>query len=370
MKIAIWGKSLKIKQKTGLEIYTSNIIKYLIKNGANNQYTILVDKNLKTGFCNNNCKVKVLKWPLRFLWTQIKVPFELSNNEYDVAFFPSFTVPLFSKVKKVVVIHDCFVFDFPSHYSWFDRMSFRFWIKISLKRAKILIVPSNYVKNKIVKYFPQSKNKIKVVYLGYEPVFRLASKSKIKIVKNKYKIKFDYFVHVVGGFVARKNTELVILAFKKFLEKYPQVRLVVIGREFGPEYNKIHNLVKDLDIESSIMFLSYISTKDVACLLSGSIASLYPSLSEGFGLPIIESMASGSPVITSNMGAMKEIAEDAAILVNPYKEQEIFAAMKKIYLNKRLHQQYKKIGVARARLFSWEKCAQETSALFEKLGAK
>jgi len=371
VKIGIWAKSLGIPQKTGLEIYTENLIQSLAKIDKKNSYVIYSDRVLRYDFLQQgNFHLKVLSWPLSKLWTQIRLPLELINHKPDLAFFPSFTMPFFIPIKSVITIHDTFVFDFPEHYPFVEKFSFAFWIKVALKKGSAIIVPSGYVKNEIIKKWPKYQNKIFVIHLGYNPEYYPRSQREIEKVRKKYKINQQYFIHVVGGYVARKNSERVLRAFAKLGPDKKGARIVFVGRNFGPEYQKIRQLTEQLDLQDCVNFLEYVPTVDLAALLSGAIASIYPSLSEGFGLPILEAMACGVPVITSNFGATAEVAGKTAILVNPNNVEEIAKAMQTIWTNGTIRKKYQTLGLERAKHFSWKKCAKETLMVLEEVSRR
>jgi len=371
VKIGIWAKSLGIPQKTGLEIYTENLIQSLAKIDKKNSYVIYSDRVLRYDFLRQkNFKLKVLSWPFSKLWTQIRLPVELMSHKPDLVFFPSFTMPFFTPAKSVITIHDTFVFDFPEHYPFIEKFSFAFWIKVALKKGAAIIAPSKCIQREIIQKWPKCQCKIFVTYLGYNPEYYPRDPREIEQIKEKYGINQQYFIHVVGGYVARKNSERVLQAFAELDSDKNGIRMVFVGRNFGPEYQKIKQLTEELGLKEFVKFLEYVPAIDLAALLSGATASVYPSLSEGFGLPILEAMACGVPVITSNFGAMAEVAGKAAILVNPNNVEEIAKAMQTIWTNGTIRKKYQTLGLERAKHFSWGKCAQETLKIFETVGAR
>jgi len=371
MKIGIWAKCLDIEQKTGLEVYTESLIRGLAKIDSKNDYLLYSDHPLETGYLPKNFKLKVLPWPFPKLWTQIRLPWELASSKPNLIFFPSFASPLLLPVKSVITIHDLFVFDFPQHYSLMERLTFSFWVnQTALKGASAIIVPSEYIKNLMTKKWPDFENKIFVTHLGYNPEYRPRPVQEIERVKRQHKLKTAYFIHVVGGYVARKNSLRVLEAFKTLNPAQKNITMVFVGRDFGPEYQKTQKAVCDLGLKKLVFFLKYLPTADLAALLCGAIASVYPSLSEGFGLPVLEAMACGVPVVTSNLGAMAEVAGQAALLVNPHNIAGIAKAMETFWKDARLRKKYQTLGLERTKHFSWQKCAQETLKIFETVGAK
>jgi len=372
MKIGFWAKCLADKhQKTGIQVYAENILKSFAKIDRENQYIVYSHKPIKYDFLNqDNIRLKVPFWPFPTLWTQIRVSIDFALEKGDLLFLPAFITPIFSHFKTVVMLHDLFFLQFPKHYNRFTRNSFAFWTKIAFKRADKIIVPSKYVWSEIKKYFPEALPRVCIIYEGYSPSYKQRSKDEIKKVKVKYQINSPYFIHVAGLFTQRKNTHNLIKAFYDFKKNNfcLKTKLLLIGeRSKEYAYPQVAKLINDLKLNKDVIFLGYLPKEDLAILLSGALAAVYPSLSEGFGLPALEAMAAGCSLITSNQGALKEIAKGAAILVDPLNKKELLTAMQKISDEPKLRERLIDKGFKRSKFLSWDKCAKDTLKLFDEV---
>jgi glycosyltransferase involved in cell wall biosynthesis len=337
MKIIFDYRVLTHKTYTGVENYTKNIL-----------------ENLK-----NKCKINITK-PiitnkyLSHLWTHFILPFKSGN----ILFCPANISPIFiPKSKKLVVtIHDVAFLRYPESFSIFFRIYYKLIIPIVIKRAEIILTVSNYSKNEIEKYYPISKGKIKVIYLGYDKDFKVFDK-----IKKKNQILF------VGSINKRKNFIGVIKAFE--LLNIKDYNLLIVGNFstnfFLDENDKI--VIEKAKKNPNIVFKSNINNRELIQIYNESKLFLLPSFYEGFGLPVLESMACGTPVICSDSSSLPEVGLNAVIYCDAYDINNIKEKIELVLSDENLQKEMIKKGLELVKLFNWEKSAQEHIKIFEEV---
>ena len=261
------------------------------------------------------------------------------------------------------------------HPSWFPRgqaFSKKLLVPKSVKKAKKIIAVSQATKKDLIKKFKAPAKKINVVYEGVTSEIDLrTAKSKKKITKEgvlrKYKIS-DNYVLFVGTLDPRKNIPQLLKAFdslfKKKTKKLAGVELVIAGTK-GFKYEEVFAAIKSLKFGYKVRYLNYVPHNDKIALIKNAQCFVFPTLYEGFGLPVLEAMSLGVPVITSRVSSIPEVASDAAVLVNPESTKEIAAALKKVLGNKKLQQKMCQAGQKQAAKFSWEKAAKQTLKVYQ-----
>jgi len=337
MIIGFDGSRAFIDNKTGTENYSYQLLKALIKIDKKNRYIIYTRETIP--------------WP--YLWTQAGLAIQTFKDPLNVLFVPAHTLPLIRKpgLKTVVTVHDLGSEYLPSMHQLKQRLYLSLMQKYQLKTATKIIAVSKATKVDLIKLGIEDK-KIKIVHEGYDK----------ELFKNdtESNSKKDYYLFV-GTVQPRKNLERIIRAFAKIAD----TKLMVVGSK-GWLADEIYRLPKKLGMEDRIKFLGYVPDKDLPALYSGAIALVFPSLFEGFGLPILEAQACGCPVITSNVSSMPEVAGRGTILVDPYSVMEIVNAMIRVQATG-FRQQLIKKGFENVKRFSWEKCARETLEMLENL---
>jgi glycosyltransferase involved in cell wall biosynthesis len=364
MKIAINANELCQPQTNGVKIYTYNILKYLAKKKFTT--TIYYQKKIekKWNIENANLKHKLIKWPFLF-WTHFRLPFELWRDRPDVFFTPIQTIPFFlPECKIIVTIHDLAFLKFPNDFTFKDRLKLLWNTKRAVKKAKKIIVPSQATKNDIIKYYKIDSEKIKVIYHGFTSCqLPVASCQQV----NKY-------ILFIGTIQPRKNIQGLIEAFEILKDsiQHPRlqrcsicgqaasnIRLIITGSK-GWLWKKVFKKASESKYKEDIIFTGPVSSKKLLELYQNAEVFVLPSFYEGFGLPILEAMANGVPVIAGNNSSMIEIVGEAGILINPYNPKEITEAIKKIIQDKNFKEKLVEKGLKQAKKFTWEKCAEKT----------
>ncbi|MBM3209524.1 glycosyltransferase family 4 protein [Candidatus Shapirobacteria bacterium] len=339
---------------TGVSHYTQNLVENLLKIDEKNEYVLFFSSlrqrltqisNLKTQNCN--LKLKTYKFPpvlLDILWNKLHVlPIEKLIGKVDVFHTSDWTEPP-SACRKVTTIHDLTPLLFPDethpkiiavHKRKLD------WVK---KEASLVIAVSENTKKDIIELLGIPAEKIRVIYEAPGEEFYPRRKEEIENTKRKYQIAGDYILAMGGG--KRKNLERTTQAFE---------------RVKGGPWQKVSPSLIVFGNSPNTKSLGYVPQEDLAPLYSGAMCFVYPSLYEGFGLPVLEAMACGCPVVTSNVSSLPEIAGEAAVLVNPLRVEEIFYGINEA-LERR--EEFVQKGLERSHKFSWEKCASETLAVY------
>jgi len=377
MKIAIDCLSAKSLYH-GMGVYLNNLLRYLIPLAQNHSF--LLFGRLRTFQCsddflntkNVDFREIRLNRSFRILWENTLLPVDLIKERVDLFWGPSNFLPPLKVCKYIVTIHDISSFIFARTYPWLRRNYYQVSIRNALHRADGIISVSSATKNDLIKYFPISEDKIRVIPNGVGEMFQsIISPKEILRVREKYHLPSEFLLSL-GVLEPKKNTERIILAYARLKEEIANLpKLVIAGsRAYGWKNSSLFQLIKRLKLEEQVLFPDKIEQKDLPAVYHSALLFLYPSLYEGFGLPVVEAMACGTPVITSNVSSLPEVAGDAAILVNPYSVSEIAQAMKEVLLNDRKREEMREKGIKNAQRFSWQKSAQELLNFFEEVMGK
>lgn len=390
MRIWIDGYEANVPQRLGSSQVAFELLRSFEKIDRKNDYTILLPAPPLSDLpkARVGWKYKILK-PKR-LWTKIPLPWALytAKQKPNLIFSPTHYIPQFApaSIKRIVTIFDLSFLYFPESFLKKDLWQLKNWTKFSAKNANHIITISKSSKHDIVSQYGTNKKNITVAYPGYDRnKFRVQSSDKIEDVrhgrrsefrvnemKKQYEIGDNYIIYV-GTIQPRKNLIRLIEAFSKVVREKEELQLVLVGKTTGEGkqgwmYEDILQTPKNLGIEERVKFLGFVPTEDLALLLKGSLAFIQPSLWEGFGIPVVEAMALGVPVIVSSVSSLPEVAGKAGLLVDPYSVDQIEQAIRTIVTDKKLRQKYSKAGIVQAKKFSWDKMAKEVLKVFKNLG--
>lgn len=360
IKIALTAEFLNHHQFTGIEKYLYNLI-HSIAAMNRVRMTLICKPHTKRHLLPENSNIYIHK-ALNFLGTNFlssifKPPRNLEN--YDIVHAPTVVAPFFfnrqnkKRFKVVMTVHDLIPLIFPEYNIWRRRIYFSYILKYRLKYVDHFITPSNAVKSDLIRFFNKKDKNISVIYEG---------------VGNKYfsidRQKKNYIL-AVSTLEPRKNFESIIKSFI-LLKKNHRIKekLLIVGKA-GWLCKNIYNIPAEFN--NDIIFTGYVSEQKLIELYQRAKLFIYPSFNEGFGLPVIEAMACGCPVMTSNLSSLPEVAGDAAFMVNPHSLHEITAGMQILLSDKKLLHRMKEKGLRQANLFKWNKCAEETITVYEKV---
>ena len=334
MKIAI--DISQIVYGTGVSNYTSNLVRHLLKIDKKNQYilfgTSLRQRKKLYEFKKSLADYKNVVFKFNFLpptlfeilsnRLRILSVEKLAGGEVDIFHSSDWTQPKVASknTKKVTTVHDMTVYLFPSSFDPKIITTQKLRLEKVKKEVDLVIADSQTTKEDAVKFLEIPEEKVRIVYLGVSEEFRPADDERISAVLQKYKIKKPYLLSVSTQ-EPRKNIQKLIDVYEKIKQEYPDFSLVLVGKQgWGEGFRSTEGVI----------WTGYIPKEDLVAVYSGSRVFVYPSLYEGFGLPILEAMACGAPVVTSNNSSMAEIAKDVAILVDPRSETQLEKAIKMV----------------------------------------
>ncbi|MEH2461014.1 glycosyltransferase family 4 protein [Nostoc sp.] len=284
----------------------------------------------------------------RLLWTQLKLPNLYRQMKSTLLFCPIPEAPLFSSCSYVVTVHDLIPLRFPQWFSITQRLYCSYYIRAVIRQSKHVICDSMATAEDLRKFLGVTEDKITAIPLAYDS-------EKFRFLDFPTQ---NYFLYL-GRHNPHKNLERLITAFAA-LPNRQDYELWLAGpsdRRYTPV---LKAQVEKLSITHQVKFLDYIPESELPKIINQAIALVFPSLWEGFGLPVLEAMACGTPVITSNLSSLPEVAGDAAILINPYNTGEITEAMQVIATDSVLRSRLSSQGITHSQQFSWEKTAKAT----------
>lgn len=369
MQIGIDGNEANIEQRVGIGEYAYQLINHLSIFQNKHKFTIYLKESPKADLPKGTSNWQYLVFGPKPLWTQIALPVKLyTSPRLDLFFSPTHYAPRFSPVPSIISIMDLSYIYYPQLFKKSDLLQLKRWTSYSIKQAAKIITISNFSKNSIVDYYKINPDNIYVTYPGYKKQIynQKYTQEEIKQVKSKFNLT-DYLIFV-GTIQPRKNIVRLIDAFSKIMGQFPSFKLVLVGRK-GWLYEEIFKQINQAKLKDRVIFLDYLEDRTIAKLYNGASSFVLPSLYEGFGLTVIEAMACGCPVITSNVSSLPEIAKDAAVYVEPKSVSSISQGILKVIRQdqKYFRESLIKKGLTRANDFSWEACALKTLKFFESI---
>ncbi len=365
MKIGVMLRHLN--ELGGVVVYTKNIIENLLDIDKKNEYVFLYNDPSLIGTYSKykNVKEVVINITNKLLWDQIGVPGAVRSEKIDLIFNPKLSIPLFAHSKKIFTLHGLEQFALPNIFRWYDHIYFRIMTPLYCRRADSIIVMTNTGKNDFIKYLNVKEDKIKVIYESYHKRFEAKKNKKyIMAVKQKYNLPEKY-IFFIGGITPLKNFSNIVKSFNIIRNKIP-VKLVVAGFKRW-KYESDIDLIRRLRLKNDVITLGFVPDNDLPYLYHLAQCLIFPSLYEGFGIPILEAQACECPVICSKTGCTPEVSGGAALLVNPYNRKEISQSIYDILNNKNLRKNLIAAGLENIKKFNWHKTAEQTLKLFKKI---
>jgi len=298
---------------------------------------------------------KYIVFKSKKLWTMLGLSKKIykDKNNLDVFFSPTHYLPLFSVVPSVVSIFDLSYLKYPELFKKKDLYQLKIWGRYSIKRAKAVITISESSKNAIIEEYKLASDKVHVVYPGIKELINNREINMTDLQK-KYGIKKN-FILFVGTIQPRKNIARMVEA----ISQIPELELIVVGKK-GWQYEGILDSPRKFGVENRVKFLEFVPDEELSELYKNAICFVLPSLYEGFGLPILEAMKYGCPVVTSNTSSLPEAGGDAALYFDPEDSSDIAEKIKKLLSDDKFREDMIEKGYKQAKKFSWEKAAKET----------
>lgn len=370
MKIAIEAQRIFRTNKHGMDFVVLEAIRELQRIDKENEYFIFVspgkDRCLQE---SDNVHIIEVNCPTYLLWEQLALPNAVAKVKPDLLHCTSNTAPIYSNFPLVLTLHDI-IFLEPrqsGNKSWYQNMGWhyrRMVVPRILNKCKKVITVSHFECNRIKEALHLSSEQITAVYNAYSKHFK-PLKDTISVT-NKY-IKSDQFIFFLGNTDPKKNVPRTLKAYSLYLERSEKKLPLLIA---DLKEDKLDAILKEQQIEQIkpyLAFPGYIPNTDLAYLYSGASAFLYTSLRESFGIPMLEAMACGTPVITSNTSAMPEIAGEGAILVDPFCEENIADVLLKLENDSTFYKKQVEYGLERIKHFSWENTARQLQHIYKQV---
>lgn len=372
MKIGIEAQRIFRKNKHGMDYVVLQEIKELQQIDTENEYYVFVkpgeDHCLES---SKNVHIIELHCPTYPLWEQWALPKAAKKHGIEILHCTSNTAPIWCDVPLILTLHDIIYLE-PrdrrlqklSRYQDLGRTYRRFVVPRIIMNCKRIITVSNFERNNIIEYFHLDTKNITMLYNSYDEAFCIQNNWKRDI--SKHIDNFGYFL-ILGNTDYRKNTERMIIAYANYL-KLSKFKRKLLVTSLTKEY--INSILIDNKIESireQIVLTDYLPFVDLPSIYHHAFCFLFASLREGFGIPILESMACGTPVITSNTSSMPEVAGSDAILVNPEKADEITEMMIRLENDNDFYERQKTVGLERIKLFSWRKTADNLLKIYQEV---
>lgn len=342
----------------GTEIYLRGLLAALAEIDSSNEYFIFTNQETgadlvpkQANFMRVPQAVRAVSRPARILWEQTALPFAAVRLHVDVLFNPGFTAPILCACPQVTVFHDLQHKRHPEYFRWFDLPFWEFFLFWSAHVSTLLLADSGATADDLKKYYRLPESKVRIVSLGVDPVF-------FELARRR---RPEPFLLAVSTLHPHKNLDGLLKAFAVFHRQRPEFRLIVTGIH-GFFTGPLHDLRDSLELGNSVEFPGWIPRGDLHDLYTRAWAFLYPSLFEGFGLPILEALAAGVPTACSAIEPLSSIAGEAALQFDPLNQSAIVEAMVRIATDNPLRQFLSEAGPLRARQFSWKGCADNTLA--------
>lgn len=351
--IAIDASRLTVGQLTGTETYTAELLRSLADLQPPEKFELYLNAAAPPGGLPPLGEPVCIPFPR--LWTHLRLAWELQRRRPRLLFVPAHVVPMIHP-PAVVTIHDLGYLRFPEAHPPATVRMLDMTTRWSSHAAKRIIAISHITKDDLVRSYGTEPDKITVIHHGISPRFRPAPLEEVSRVAIKHEIRGPY-VLAVGTVQPRKNYARLAEAIARHASRLPGLRLVIAGKR-GWFADSVERKVAASGI--SVQWLGYVPDTDLPALYTGALAVCQPSLYEGFGMPAVEAMACGTPVVAATGSALPEVCGDAALYVDPQDAEAIGSALVALFETADLRRDVIARGLSRAASFSWERCARET----------
>ena len=362
----------------GINWYIRNLLTHLPRVDCDNRYTAFIGDGR---FTSPGLALKLSRLPtsrpvVRIFWEQVVQPFALQKERIDLLHALAFVTPLLSPCPAVVTIYDLSFLLYPERFKRFKRFYLGFFPRLSARRARRIIAISESTKRDVVRLLGVPPEKVEVVYCGIDEAFRPLAEDQVAAFRSKRGLP-ERFILFVGTIEPRKNLTTLLEAYAVFRRDVRDQEIgnrkskienlhLVIGGAKGWFYQDVFARVEELGLEGQVMFPGYIPVSELPLWYNAAELFVYPSLYEGFGLPPLEAMACGTPVVAANTSSLPEVVGEAGLTVDPWDVEGLAEAMRRALDDEALRQEMRERGLQRAKGFSWTKTAQETVQVYRR----
>lgn len=349
---------------SGVGYYTARLMESLANGAGDGQLDRLVVLSNRSVPVPRGGRVELYdrrRFRVRSVWMQLLLPRILADLKPDLVHFTNYLAPLASRVPYVVSFHDMTLALFPGFHTLKKRLLTSSLIPLVARRARLILTPSEATRHDVVRLLRADPKRVRVIPYAAAPRFRPSAEAPERL-EAVHGIRSPYFLYV-GTLEPRKNLVRALRAFARVRHELPRHHFVLVG-ERGWKYQEILREARSPELAERVTFLGYVAEEHLPPLYSQATALVYPSLYEGFGLPVVEAMACGTPVLTSRSSSLAEIADGCALLVDPTDERGLAEGMRALGSNEDLRRSLAERGRARVAAFSWERTGRETVAAY------
>lgn len=362
--IGIDGNDANVMKKVGVSVYTWELLtRFHAQASEQLQFTIYLRARPNEDMPKTNTywRYQVVNGP--FLWSRIWLPLYLYTHDAPTVFFsPTHYTPRFNPSPLVVTIHDLAYFYFSNEFLKKDLYKLKNWTKESVDKAAAIIAVSDSTKQDVNKWYGTPLDKVIRIYNGFSQYKGTKSPDSYK----KYGLKRHKYLLYVGTLQPRKNVTAIIHALKALETQFPDLQLALVGRR-GWLFEGILKTIRELGLSEKVKELGYVPNEDLSGLYKNSACLVLPSFYEGFGIPVLEALSQGAPVVTSNTSSLPEVGGDACLYVDPNDTMQLATAIERLMTDEGLRKDLHTKGLAQVKKFSWDTCATETLEVLKKI---
>jgi glycosyltransferase involved in cell wall biosynthesis len=355
---------LQIALHSGVGNYTAELLTALIDRDDDRRYALLANRALNGSTPHGTLGQIGRRFPNRSAWMQFMLPRDLTTLRPDVCHFTNSIAPLHAPCPIVITLHDMSLFVHGRLHPLKSRLAVRPIIPVVARRAAAIITVSQHARREIVAGLHVPPEKVHVIYEAAAAQYHtISDTAKLDHVRQRFHLHKP-FVLYVGTIEPRKNLTRLVLAFAQAHRQNPELELILVG-QLGWHYGSLLKTIEDLQLGSAVRRLGYVPDEDLPALYNLARVLAFPSLYEGFGLPVVEAMACGTPVLTSNGSSLAEIAANASCLIDPLNVDDIAHGLMCLATDDELHARLRTAGLARSAQFSWQRAAEETVRVYD-----
>lgn len=366
MKIAIDARGVNWYAGTGIGTYTSQIISHMLEFDKSNSYLLYWWGDNYKNLYNENVSINIASKKHRKFFEDYYIPNNIRNNSIDLYHVPQNGIGL-SQNKNCIYIstlHDLIPYVMPETVGKSYLKKFLSSMPQIIQNSDMIITVSEFSKKDIIRVFNVDENSIRVTPLAAEEYFKPMDKLIAKAYINEHYNISDDFLLYIGGFSPRKNVRSILIAYSRVYKNLSKDYKIVILGTAKDEHVYLLSLCETLNISSKVIFTGYIPYEALPFFYNACSVFVYPSLYEGFGLPPLEAMSCGTPVITSNVSSIPEVVGDSALLINPSDTEELKTAIERVLEDNTLSSTLSQMGYDRSKNFNWRKTAELTLAIY------
>ena len=359
-------------RSAGISWYIYHLLQHLPESGDGFRYTAFTGERRWTPV--QGMAAALTRWPTqgplgRIVWEQLAQPYALASRRVDLVHSPAYVLPAAWSGPSVVTILDLSFMLFPERFRPLNRLYLNLFTRLSARRADRVIAISESTRRDAIRLLGLNADKVQTVYCGVDAFFQPLDRQVIEAYRQRQGLP-DTFILFLGTIEPRKNVEGVIDAYHQLTQQWVAsdgtLPNLVIGGARGWYYEEVYRKVQQLELDSRVHFVGYVPAEDMALLYNAARAFIYPSFYEGFGLPVLEAMACGTAIVTSNTSSLPEVIGDAGLKVDPENTEQLGAALHQLLTDHEMREKFQAHARQRAAGFTWNRTAQDTVAVYRQ----